>query len=225
MEGFKRVVAPFAGVITRRNVDTGDLIDAGGGSGRAMFVLTQTDPLRIYINVPQSYAHLVKQGQEVNVVQGELRDQKFKGVIARTAAAIDTATRTMQVEINLPNPNGTLLPGAYVQVALPLLPGKGFSIPTNALLIRAEGPRVAVVDANGRVSLKPIKVGRNYGENVEVLDGISGSEQMVLNPPDSMAEGDQVAIAAPVTPAPKGKPADSKGDAKADTKADTKEKS
>jgi RND family efflux transporter MFP subunit len=195
MEGFKRVTAPFAGVITRRNVDTGDLIDAGGGTGRTMFVLTQTDPLRVYVNVPQSYAHLVKQGQQVSVVQGELRGQNFKGEVARTAAAIDTASRTMQVEISLPNREGLLLPGAYVQVMLPLMPGKGYSIPTNALMIRGDGTRVAVVDASGKVSLKPVKVGRNYGENVEVLDGISGTEQLVLNPPDSMAEGDQVAIA------------------------------
>jgi RND family efflux transporter MFP subunit len=208
MEGFKRITAPFSGVITRRNVDTGDLIDAGGGTGRTMFVLTQTDPLRVYVNVPQSYAHLVKAGQQVTVVQGELRGQSFKGEIARTAAAIDTASRTMQVEITLPNREGLLLPGAYVQVMLPLLPGKGYSIPTNALMIRGDGTRVAVVDAGGRVSLKTVKVGRNYGENVEVLDGISGAEQLVLNPPDSMAEGDQVAIAPnPAAPAGKAAPA------------------
>ena len=203
LEGFKRVVAPFAGVITRRNVDTGDLIDAGGGTGRTMFVLTQTDPLRVYVNVPQAYAHLVKPGQEVVVTQGELRGQTFKGQVARTAAAIDTATRTMQIEVTLPNRDGALMPGAYVQVSLPLLPSKAYSIPTNALMFRGEGMRVAVVDNAGRVSLRPIKIGRNYGESVEVLNGIAGNEQLVLNPPDSMAEGDQVAVA-PVTPA--GKP-------------------
>ncbi|HEY4370922.1 MAG TPA: efflux RND transporter periplasmic adaptor subunit [Burkholderiales bacterium] len=194
LEGFKRVTAPFAGVITRRNVDTGDLIDAG--AGRVMFVLTQTDPLRVYVNVPQSYAQLVKEGQEVVVSQSEMGGQAFKGKIARTAAAIDPLTRTMQVEVTLPNPAGTLLPGAYVQVRLPLLANKGFTIPTNALLIRAEGVRVAVVDANGRVSLKNIKIGRNYGDTVEVIGGIEGNEKLVLNPPDSMADGDQVIIAA-----------------------------
>lgn len=203
LEGFKRVTAPFSGVITRRNVDTGDLIDAG--AGRVMFVLTQTDPLRVYVNVPQAYAQLVKEGQEVVVSQSELRGQSFKGKIARTAAAIDPLTRTMQVEVTLPNPDGVLLPGAYVQVNLPLLANKGYTIPTNALLIRAEGVRVAVVDDAGRVALKTIKVGRNYGETVEVIDGIAGSEKMVLNPPDSMADGDQVTIAAD-TPPP-GKPA------------------
>jgi RND family efflux transporter MFP subunit len=201
LEGFKRVVAPFAGVITRRNVDTGDLIDAGGGAGRVMFQLAQTDPLRVYVNVPQAYAQLIKPGQEVKVVQPELRGQTFRGEVARTSASIDTATRTMQIEVTLPNKDGALLPGAYVQVLLPLQAGQGMTIPTNALMIRGEGLRVAVVDAAGRIHLRTIKVGRNYGENVEVMDGISATDQLVLNPPDSIAEGDQVAIAPP-TPAP-----------------------
>src|SRR6478672_3448438 len=101
LESFKRVVAPFAGVITRRNVDVGDLIDAGGGAGRALFLLTQTDPLRIYVNVPQSYSQLVQAGQKVTVSQPELAGRNFEGKVERTAAAIDSATRTMQVEIGL----------------------------------------------------------------------------------------------------------------------------
>jgi RND family efflux transporter MFP subunit len=199
LEGFKRVVAPFAGVITRRNVDVGDLIDAGG-AGRALFLLSQTDPLRVYVNVPQSYAQLVKPGQEVNVTQAELLGQVFRGKVARTAGAIDTATRTMQIEITLPNRDGALLPGAYVQVSLPLQVSKALSIPTNALLFRGEGMRVAVVDADGRVRLRPINVGRNYGENVEVLDGLAVTDQLVLNPPDSLVEGDAVTVAPAVAP-------------------------
>ena len=123
MEGFKRVVAPFSGVITRRNVDVGDLIDSA--AARPLFVLTQTDPLRVYVNVPQSYAQLVKPGQKVVVTQAELRGQTFDGEVARTAGSIDTATRTMQVEITLANRDGALLPGAYVQVALPLAASAG----------------------------------------------------------------------------------------------------
>ena len=200
LEGFKRVVAPFAGVITRRNVDVGDLIDT---SGKPLFTLSQTDPLRVYVNVPQSYAQLVKAGQPVVVTQGELRGQSFKGTVARTAASIDTGTRTMQVEIALPNPDGTLLPGAYVQVALPLSASQAMLVPTNALLFRAEGARVAVVDGNGRVTLKAVTLGRNYGETVEVLDGLGAGERLVLNPSDSLADGDQVAVAAAAS-APKG---------------------
>jgi RND family efflux transporter MFP subunit len=192
-EGFKRLVAPFAGVITRRNVDTGDLIDAG--SGRALFLLAQTDPLRVYINVPQAYAQIIKAGQPVVVTQSELRGQSFKGEVARTSGAIDTATRMMQVEVALPNKEGTLLPGAYVQVSLPLAASQSLTVPANALLFRAEGTRVAVVDAQGRVTLRTVGLGRNYGESVEVIDGLSAADRLVLNPSDSLADGDVVMVA------------------------------
>jgi RND family efflux transporter MFP subunit len=193
-ESFKRIVAPFAGVITRRNVDVGDLIDAGG-AGRALFLLAQTDPLRVYVSVPQAYAQLVKPGQEVIVTQAELAGQTFNGKVARTAASIDAATRTMQVEISLPNREGALLPGAYVTVALPLQASRTLVIPTNALMFRGDGTRVAVVDAAGTVNLRPVKIGRNFGNTVELLEGAAASDRLVLNPPDSLAEGDKIAVA------------------------------
>ena len=196
LEGFKRVVAPFSGVITRRNVDTGDLIDAGGGAARALFVMSQTDPLRIYVNVPQTYAHLVKPGQEVTVTQTELRGQSFRGKVARTSASIDTVTRTMQVEVTLPNREGVLLPGAFVQVAVPLKASQAMTVSTNALMIRGDGIRAAVVGADGAVILRTLKVGRNYGNQIEVLDGLAAGEKVVLNPPDSLKEGDKVSIVA-----------------------------
>ena len=188
LEDFKRVVAPFAGVITRRNVDVGDLID----STRPLFMLSQTDPLRVYVSVPQAYAHLVKVGQAVVVTQGELRGQRFAGQVARTAGAIDTATRTLQVEVALPNRNDTLLPGAYVQVTLPLQASQSLLAPTNTLLYRAGGTMVAVLDAQARVTLRRVSVGRNYGTEVEVIDGISDRERLVLNPPDWLADGQTV---------------------------------
>lgn len=196
LESFKRVVAPFSGIITRRNVDTGDLIDAGGGAGRALFVMAQADPLRVFVNVPQSYAQLVKPGQQVVVTQAELRGSGFKGEIVRTSASIDAVTRTMQVEIALPNKEGILLPGAFVQVSLPLQPSGVMTIPTNALMIRAEGPRVAAVGADGRVHLRAVRIGRNYGESIEVLDGTTENDRLVLNPPDSLSEGDLVSVVA-----------------------------
>ena len=195
MEGFKRVVAPFAGIITKRNVDVGDLIDAGGGSGtRALFVLSQTDPLRVYVNVPQTYAQMIKVGQKVAITQTELAGQRFDGEIVRTAGSIDTTTRTMQVEINLPNKDGTLLPGAFVQVALPLPAGTSLVIPANALLFRKEGLSVAVVDRNATVHMRAVQIGRNLGPTIEILQGVSTSDRVVLNPPDSLAEGDHVTI-------------------------------
>jgi RND family efflux transporter MFP subunit len=203
LEGFKRVTAPFAGVITRRNVDVGDLIDAG--AGRVLFVLAQTDPLRVYVNVPQSYAPMVKRGQQVAVTQAELRERSFAGEIVRTAASIDAATRTMQVEINLANKDGALLPGAFVQVSLPL-PGSGaLSIPANALLFRPEGPRVAALGADGRVALRTVRLGRNFGSSVEVLEGVGAQDRLVLNPPDSLADGDAVSVAAEPKDAKDGK--------------------
>ena len=202
-ESFKRVVAPFSGVITRRNVDVGDLIDAGG-AGRALFLLAQTDPLRVYVSVPQAYAQLIKPGQEVAVTQAELAGQTFQGKVARTAASIDAATRTMQVEITLPNRDGTLLPGAYVQVALPLQASRTLVIPTNALMFRADGTRVAVLNAAGTVNLRPVKIGRNFGNTVELLEGAAATDRLVLNPPDSLAEGDKLAVA-PAAPEAKSK--------------------
>jgi RND family efflux transporter MFP subunit len=185
-------MAPFDGVITRRNVEVGDLVDS---SGKALFMLTQMDPLRIYVNVPQSYAQLVRAGQKVVVTQAELRGRTFTGEVARSAGAIDPATRTMQVEINLPNRDGTLLPGAYVQVDLPLAGARTLVVPTNVLLFRGEGTRVALVDGASRVRLKAVTLGRNLGESIEVLGGIADGDRLVVNPSDSLAEGDSVAVA------------------------------
>jgi len=191
MQGFTRVTAPFSGVITRRAVDTGDLIDSGG---KTLFVLTQMDPLRIYVSVPQAYAQLVRPGQKVVVTQAELRGKSFEGEVVRSAGSIDTATRTMQVEIKLANRDGALMPGAYVQVALPLVGGGGLVVPTNVLLFRSEGTRVAVVDAASKVKLRPVTLGRNLGEAIEIVDGIGPRDRLVVNPSDSLADGDAVAI-------------------------------
>ncbi|MGZ5157548.1 MAG: efflux RND transporter periplasmic adaptor subunit [Caldimonas sp.] len=191
LQGFTKVTAPFSGVITRRSVDTGDLVDS---SGKVLFVLTQTDPLRVYVNVPQTYAQLVKPGQKVVVTQAELRGRSFTGEVARTAASIDSATRTMQVEITLANRDGALLPGAYVQVDLPLAADATLVVPTNVLLFRGEGTRVAVVDAAGKIHLRAVTLGRNLGEAIEVVDGIGARDRLVVNPSDSLGEGDAVTI-------------------------------
>ncbi|ARP90815.1 efflux transporter periplasmic adaptor subunit [Bordetella genomosp. 9] len=193
LESFKRIVAPFPGIITRRNVDVGDLIDAG--SGRPLFLLSQTDPLRVYINVPQRYAQQVKVGEHVTIRQAELGGEGFPGTIARTAGSIDLATRTMQVEVSLRNPEGRLLPGAYVQVALDLPAGDTLAVPTNALLFRREGAMVAVVASDGRVALRRVTLGRNYGQSIEVIDGVGPADRLVLNPADSLATGDIVQVA------------------------------
>jgi len=196
LASFKRVVAPFSGVVTRRNVDVGDLVDAGnGGAGRALFVLSQVDPLRLYVFVPQAYAQLVHAGQDVTVTQPELPGSGFAGRIARTAGAIDTQTRTLQVEITLPNANHRLLPGAFVQVSLHATGRPALTVPTNALLFRGDGIRVAVVDGSSHVKLRPVTVGRDFGTRIEILDGIGSTDRLVVNPADSLADGDEVRIA------------------------------
>ncbi len=193
LQGFKRVVAPFAGIITKRNIDVGDLIDGGGA--RPLFILSQTDPLRVYVDVPQSYASLVKVGQKVSITQSEVRGKSYEGHVARTSGSIDPTSRTMQIEVALPNKDGALLPGAYVQVRLPIAAGKETTIPTNALMFRGDGVRVASVDSAGKVKLLPVKVGRNFGPSVEVIDGVKGDERLVMNPSDSLADGDVVSVA------------------------------
>jgi RND family efflux transporter MFP subunit len=131
-----------------------------------------------------------------------LQGRSFSGQVARMSGAIDTATRTMQVEITLPNKDAALMPGAFVQVALALAPSGAMSIPANALIFRAEGTRVAAVDAAGKIHLQDVRVGRNFGETVEVLEGLKGTEKLVLNPSDSLAEGDKVQLVAAGSPAP-----------------------
>ena len=196
LQGFNRVTAPFDGVLTRRTVDVGDLINAGnGGAGQALFSLAQVDPLRLYIYVPQVYANQIKIGDTVKVNLAERAGEDYQGSIARTARAIDPVTRTLQVEIRVPNPGGQLFSGAYVQVELPIKGDRGATvIPTNVLLFRPDGPRVAVVDQNGRVRLALVKLGTDYGSSVEVLAGVDPTDRIIVNPADSLADGDVVTL-------------------------------
>ncbi len=204
LQGFNRVTAPFDGVLTRRNVDIGDLVNAGnGGAGQALFSVAQVDPLRLYVYVPQVYADQVKIGDAVTVSLAERAWAQFQGTIVRTARAIDPATRTLQGEIRVPNPNGALLAGAYVQALLPIKGDRAATVvPTNVLLFRPDGPRVAVVDAGGHVHLVPVKLGTDYGTSIEILRGLDIGNRIIINPADSLADGDVVELAPP--PASKG---------------------
>ncbi|MFS2002262.1 efflux RND transporter periplasmic adaptor subunit [Duganella sp. CT11-25] len=195
-EEFKRVLAPFSGVVTSRSVDVGDLINGGnGGAGNALFRLAQVDTLRVYVYVPQAYAQRIKAGDKVDVTQAELPGQKFSGSVVRTAGAIDAATRTMQIEVNLPNQDNTLLAGAYVQVSLPVSgSANALLVPSNVLLFRPEGPRVAVVGAGGKVTLRTVALGHDLGNKIEILDGVTAAQSLVVNPADSLADGDVVQV-------------------------------
>jgi membrane fusion protein, multidrug efflux system len=195
LESFKNVYAPFSGVLTKRNVDPGALINAGA-AGKEMFDLAKVDPLRVFVNVPQAYASNVKTGMKAWVTLQEFPGQKFEGKIAHTADAIDPATRTMLTEIEVPNKNRGLLPGSFGQVHFAVTSdARKVTVPVNAMLFRSEGPRVAVVGSDNKVQLRPITIGRDYGTSLEILGGVNTNEQVIINPADSLEEGQQVQLA------------------------------
>jgi RND family efflux transporter MFP subunit len=200
LESFKNVYAPFSGVIIKRNVDPGVLINAGAG-GREMFDVAKVDVLRVYVNVPQAYALAVKIGTAANVTLQELPGQKFEGKVTRTASAIDTATRTLLTEVDVPNQEGHLLPGSYGQVHFDVAnytpDERKVTVPVNAMLFRAEGPRVAIVGDDGKVQLRPISIGRDYGSTLEIIGGLNATDRVIINPADSLEDGQQVNAVAP----------------------------
>src|ERR1035441_9126230 len=199
LESFKNVYAPFSGVLTRRNVDPGALINSGAqAAGRELFDMARVDPLRVYVSVPQAYAPNIKAGMKANVTLQEFPGQKFLGTVVRTAEAIDPATRTLNTEVDVPNKDGKLLPGSFGQVHFAV--GNSvprITIPVNAMLFRAEGPQVAVVDKDGKVHLRPISIGRDFGATLEILGGLEVSDQIIINPSDSLEEGQKVHVAKP----------------------------
>jgi len=215
LESFKHVYAPFSGVITRRNVDTGTLINAGnGGASQQLFVLAQTDPIRVYVSVPEAYAPSIRAGLGAFLELTQYPSQKFTGKVVRTAESIDPGTRTLLTEVDVPNHAGALLPGGYSQAHLQVkVTGARLAVPVNALLFRSEGLRAVVVDANHRAHLRAITVGRDYGTTLEVLQGLDVSDWIVLNPADSLDDGQEVRVReiavnrAPSQPAPQQPPA------------------
>ncbi len=194
LESFKHVYAPFSGTVIRRNTDVGALINAGNsGSNQELFVIAQISPIRVYIDVPEIYAASVHRGVTAQIELTSLPGQRFSGNVARTADAIDPATRTLRTEIDFPNRDGKLYPGSYAQVHFNVKTATArFSVPVNALLFRAEGTRAAVVGSDGKVHLKPVVIGRDYGTDVEILNGLEASDSLILNPSDSLEEGQLV---------------------------------
>ncbi len=213
LEGFKDVYAPFSGVLTRRNVDPGALINAGAGvAGRELFDIARVDPLRVFTSVPQAYAPSIKVGSRTVVTLQEFPGQKFVGKVARTAEAIDPATRTLLTEVDVPNKDGRLLPGSFGEVHFAIGTNVNkITVPVNAMLFRAEGPQVAVVGSDNRVQLRRINIGRDYGTTLEILGGVSATDRIVINPADSLEDGQHVNAVQPTQnqqtpgqPAPQG---------------------
>jgi RND family efflux transporter MFP subunit len=198
MESFKHVYAPFTGIITQRNVDPGTLINAGNGGNatKEMFDLAQIDPMRVYVAVPQAYSPSIHLGLKACLSLTELAQRNFCGQVVRTANSIDPNTRTLLTEVDVPNPSGTLLPGAYAEVHFDVkVTGQRISLPINALLFRPDGTMAAVVGPDGRINLKKLTIGRDFGDSLEVLQGIDPADRVVVNPPDALEEGEHVNLA------------------------------
>jgi RND family efflux transporter MFP subunit len=194
MKSFQRVTAPFPGTIVARNVDVGSLIQAGSASSSGwLFKLAQTETIRAHAAVPQSSMRMIKAGMTVDLVVPELGERVFPAKVMRSAGAFDSATRTMVVEMHVPNRGGPLLPGMYAQARINLVNAEpNLQIPINALMVGGDGTRVAVVDTSGVIHIKPVKVGRDFGKDVEILAGLTENERVINNPRDSLVEGSKV---------------------------------
>jgi RND family efflux transporter MFP subunit len=196
LESFKRIVAPFDGVVTARNTDIGALIAAGQTSGSALFRVADTQKLRIYVDVPEPYAAKAQPGINVQLRFNEHPGKDYPATLVRTARALDPTLRTLRVELQVDNSQGELFPGAYAEVHFKL-PGSNstFRVPATALIFRSQGLQIATVGSDNKARLRSIVQGRDFGTSVEVLSGVSANDQVVINPPDSLSDGGTVRIA------------------------------
>jgi len=196
LQSYEKVYAPFDGVITARNTDIGALIDAGANTpGKELFHVSAINRLRVFISVPEDYEKAAVNGAPVTLTLNEFPGRSFKGTIVRNANSIDPASRTLLVEVDVDNPTGELLPGAYVSVHLKFtgVSANALQIPVTTVLFRAEGIRAAVV-RDGKAELVPITIGRDFGDSLEVLSGLRPQDKLILNPPDSLISGTPVKV-------------------------------
>jgi RND family efflux transporter MFP subunit len=194
LEAFKVLRAPFAGIVTARNIDVGTYV--ANGSVNQLFVVAQTSPLRIYVQVPQADAQLVKIGMEGDLTLPQFPGRTFQAHVTNTADVVDPTSRSLLTELQIPNESGELLPGAYVQITLKFAGNSPYlTVPENTLIFRREGAAVGVVDANGKVEIRKIVVHEDFGDRLEISNGLSVSDQVILNPPDSLANGVMAKIA------------------------------
>jgi RND family efflux transporter MFP subunit len=206
LDGFTRIYAPIDGVVTSRNTDVGALIDSGssGGPARELFHVSSTGRLRLYVRVPERFAPVARKGLKAGLTLAEFGERTFTGTLVRTAEAIDVASRTLLVEFEVPNPTGVLLPGSFAQVHLQL--GKTFpswTLPVNTLIFRADGVRVAVVKPDSSIAMTPVSLGRDFGTEIEVLQGVTADSRVVVSPPDSLVDKQTVRVARASGEAPK----------------------
>jgi RND family efflux transporter MFP subunit len=198
LESFKRVLAPFDGVVTARNTDIGALINAGQSAGSELFRVADTSKLRIYVRVPEPYAGAAQPGVRAELRFSEQPGKSYTATTVRTSSALDPTLRTLQVELELDNARHEIFPGAYAEVHFKL-PGNAHSLrlPATTVLFRAPGPQVAIVDSDNKIQLKSIVEGRDFGSSIEVLAGLDDGDQVVVNPPDSIINGLFVHVLSP----------------------------
>jgi RND family efflux transporter MFP subunit len=202
LQSFEKIYAPFDGVITARNTDVGQLIDSGssGGVAKELFHVAAIRTLRVYINVPQQYSVAAKPGILADLTLAQFPGRKFQGKLVRTANSIDLASRTLLVEVDVDNSTGELLPGAFTEVHLKLpMEIPSYILPVTALVFRAQGLQVATVENGNRAKLVTIVLGRDFGATVEVVSGLKGDDNVIVSPPDSIVDGEQVKITQPVS--------------------------
>ena len=196
LQSYEKVYAPFDGVITARNTDIGALIDAGSGTtGKELFHISATNRLRVFISVPEDYEQAAKNGSPASLTLNEFPGRTFPGTIVRNASTIDLASRTLLVEVDVDNPTGELLPGAYVAVHLKFTgtSATALTIPVTTVMFRSEGIRAAIV-RDGRALLVPITIGRDFGDSLEILAGLRPQDPLIVNPPDSLISGTPVKV-------------------------------
>jgi RND family efflux transporter MFP subunit len=195
LEQYKRIVAPFDGLVTARNTDVGALINAGAASGAALFVVSDVHKLRIYVNVPQNYVPRIKIGANAQIAVPEYPGKKFLAVIEASAQAVDIASGTTRMQLAVDNASGELMPGAFANVRLQLQPdGAALQLPASALIFDGSGMRVATVGRDGRVAFKQVIIARDMGNVVTIASGLAASDRIIDSPPDGIAAGDQVHV-------------------------------
>jgi RND family efflux transporter MFP subunit len=199
LQRFERVTAPFDGVVTARNVDIGTLVAAGTTSAKPLFSVARTDTVRIYVDVPQSALTMVQAGAKVDVLVRELPNGVFPGAVARNARALDAASRTLLTEVQIANPKGVLLPGMFANVRFQVTnPTPAVLIPANTLVVRTEGPQAAVIGPKNVVHYQKLELGRDFGNQVEVVGGLQDGDKLVVNPSDEVRDGVTVRVLPPV---------------------------
>lgn len=197
MQGFEKVYAPFDGVITERKTDFGNLINAGNdGTGRELFRVSQISTIRVFVNVPEEYSQQIADGASTSMDLTELPGRHFGGHVTRTSNAIDPVSKTLLVEVDVSNPSGQLLPGAYANIHFKVPRGVvPLVLPNSSILFQSAGPQVAIVTKGNQVELRKVTLGRDFGDTVEILSGVSTKDAVVANPSDSLTAGAQVAVA------------------------------